>query len=94
MRKGWIKVKVVYGGRAKEFDFNIDFKVLRVVEEVYRAFGLPPPPVNYQLFSVEGGGPEVLDFHKTLREQGVKNGSKLVLVHVHVVGLSCARKQY
>jgi uncharacterized ubiquitin-like protein YukD len=78
----WIKVIVIYGDRSETFNFNINFTITRVVEEAIKRFNLPPPPVNYQVF-YEG---KLLEPHKSLKDYGIKEGDKLVLVHVHVVG--------
>jgi uncharacterized ubiquitin-like protein YukD len=78
----WIHVTIVYGDRAEVFSFNINFTILRVVEEARRRFNLPPPPVNYQVF-YEG---KLLEPNKSLKDYGIKEGARLVLAHVHVVG--------
>lgn len=78
----WINVVVIYGDRSETFSFNINFTITRVIEEAIRRFNLPPPPVNYQVF-YEG---KLLESHKSLKDYGVKEGAKLVLVHVHVAG--------
>jgi len=78
----WINVTIIYGDRAEVFSFNINFTITRVIEEAIKKFNPPPPPVNYQVF-YEG---KLLESHKSLKDYGIKEGTKLVLAHVHVVG--------
>jgi hypothetical protein len=78
----WITVAIIYADQSMSFKFNINFIIKRVIEEAIRGFNLPPPPVNYQIFYNN----QLLDPNKSLKHYGIKEGAKLVLAHVHVVG--------
>jgi hypothetical protein len=80
----WVTIIVIYGDQSKEMKVNVKATVTAmVIEQAIREFNLPEKdPRNYQVF-YEG---RLLDPHKSLEEQGIKEGAKLVLAHVHVVG--------
>lgn len=79
----WITVTVLYGDQSKTLDFNVKQPVQRVIVKSIQEFNLPEKrPQNYQVFYEN----KQLDPHKSLEEQGIKEGAKIVLTHVHVVG--------
>lgn len=79
----WITVTVIYGDQSKDMRFNIKQPVQVVIVRAIQEFNLPEKnPRNYQIFYES----KRLDPHRSLEEQGIKEGAKLVLAHVHVVG--------
>lgn len=79
----WITITVIYGDQSKDLDFNPKQPVQVVIVRAIQEFNLPEKnPQNYQIFYES----KQLDPHKSLEAQGVKEGAKLVLAHVHVVG--------
>lgn len=78
-----VTVTVIYGDQSKDLEFNIKQPVQVVIVKAIQEFNLPEKnPRNYQVFHEN----KLLDPHKSLEEQGVGEGAKLVLAHVHVVG--------
>lgn len=79
----WITVTVVYGDQSKDLAFNPKQPVQVVIVRGIQEFNLPEKnPENYQVFYES----KRLDPHQSLEEEGIMEGAKLVLAHVHVVG--------
>ena len=79
----WITVTVIYGDQSKDLAFNAKQPVQVVIVRAIQEFNLPEKnPQNYQVFYES----KRLELHQSLEGQGITEGAKLVLAHVHVVG--------
>lgn len=75
--KNWLTLKITHGGEEWTSEFQIRWKVRKVIEDALQHFNIvPAPDVTYYLCY---GDLQLSDEEKSLQDYGIPSGATLIL---------------